>query len=111
MKPGVPDATAHRPCPYLPVCSNALPRWWDVVVTRGSLISLALPPSLVRPSGEVAQPRPRNLPNGPRATVFLLVLRSKAVDTSPLQWRATLSSCGWKRPYAPGKYYRLEWSR
>lgn len=110
MKPGVPDATAHHPRPQSPVCSNALPRWLDVVVTKDSLISLALPPLLVRPSGEVVEPRPRGHSNGPRATVFLLVLQSKAVDTSPLQWRATLSSCGWKRPDAPGKYYRLQWS-
>lgn len=63
MKPGMPDATAHRPRPQSPGCSIALPRWWDVVVTKDSLISPALPPlkGHCLPSGGegVALPRPR----------------------------------------------------
>lgn len=43
-RPGMPDATAHRPRPQSPDGSTALPRWWHVVTTKNSLISLALPP-------------------------------------------------------------------
>lgn len=101
MKPGVPDATAHPPRPQSPDCSTALPRWWDMVVTKNSLPSPALPPldGHCLPLGEIAQPGPRGRTSWPASDRFSTCPSSaNPVDTSPLQWEVAILSCGWKRP-------------
>jgi hypothetical protein len=78
MKPGVPDATAHRPWPSTVNCLTELPWLWDMVMTTYSLYQ---PPChLCRVNdclrGTAAQPGPQVRSRRARErTVFILVLQ------------------------------------
>jgi hypothetical protein len=68
MKPGVPDATAHRPRPQSLDCLTALPRLWIVVVTIDSLYRRPCRNACLR--GKAAQPGPRGRSRRPAIDRF-----------------------------------------
>lgn len=113
MKTGVPDATAHRSRPQSPHCSTALPRWWDVVVTKNFLTSPALPPlkGHCLPSPPLCR-GPEAALGGRRAIVsdiFLLVPEREFYGSFATATRSRALN-SWLEETGAGTYHRFAWS-